>query len=72
MMCTEASVRLGPRLATMGPWPPSRWSGSRSSSCWALTLAHLNVAEASGELSPRAPLLMGIRDKLADALREDP
>lgn len=35
-------------------------------------MAHLNVAEASGELSPRAPLLMGIRDKLADALREDP
>ena len=37
----------------------------------ALTLAHLNIAEASGELSPRVPLLMGIRDKLAHALRED-
>lgn len=37
----------------------------------ALTLAHLNIAETSGELSPRVPLLMGIRDKLAHALRED-
>lgn len=37
----------------------------------ALTLAHLNIAETSGELSSRVPLLMGIRDKLAHALRED-
>lgn len=37
----------------------------------ALTLAHLNIAEASGELSPRVPLLIGIRAKLAHALRED-
>jgi len=37
-----------------------------------MTLAHLNVAEASGEVSPRVPLLMAIRDKLAFGLREEP
>lgn len=38
----------------------------------AMTFAHLNDAEARGEVSPRVPLLMGIRDKLAFALREEP
>jgi hypothetical protein len=38
----------------------------------AMTLAHLNDVEARVELSPRAPLLMAIRDKLALALREEP
>jgi len=37
-----------------------------------MTLAHLNDAEARGEVSPRVPLLMAIRDKLAAALREEP
>lgn len=37
-----------------------------------MTLAHLNDAEASGEMSVRVPLLMAIRDKLAAALREEP
>jgi hypothetical protein len=37
-----------------------------------MTLAHLNDAEARGEVSPRVPLLMAIRDKLALALREEP
>jgi hypothetical protein len=36
-----------------------------------MTLAHLNDAEAKGEVSPRVPLLMAIRDKLAVALREE-
>ena len=36
-----------------------------------MTLAHLNDAEARGELSARVPLLMAIRDKLALALREE-
>ena len=36
-----------------------------------MTLAHLNDAEVRGELSPRVPLLMAIRDKLARALREE-
>jgi hypothetical protein len=38
----------------------------------AMTLAHLNDAEARRELSARVPLLMTIRDKLALALREAP
>jgi len=36
-----------------------------------MTLAHLKIADASGEISPRVPLLMAIRDKLAAALREE-
>jgi hypothetical protein len=38
----------------------------------AMTLAHLNDAESRREVSPRVPLLMAIRDKLAIALREEP
>lgn len=37
-----------------------------------MTLAHLNDAEARAEMSPRVPMLMAIRDKLALALREEP
>lgn len=37
----------------------------------AMTLAHLNVAEARADLTPRIPLLMAVRDKLAAALREE-
>jgi hypothetical protein len=37
----------------------------------AMTLAHLNEAEARGEVSPRVPLLMAVRDKLAFALQEE-
>jgi hypothetical protein len=36
-----------------------------------VVLAHLSIAETRFELSPRVPLLMGIRDKLAEALREE-
>lgn len=36
-----------------------------------MVVAHLNVAEASGDLSPRVPTLIGIRDKLAAGLREE-
>jgi hypothetical protein len=37
----------------------------------AMTLAHLNDTESRGEMSPRVPLLMAIRDKLAVGLREE-
>ena len=37
----------------------------------AMTMAHLKIAEESADLSPRVPVLMSIRDKLAHALRED-
>lgn len=36
-----------------------------------MTLAHLNDAEARADVSPRVPLLMTIRDKLARGLREE-
>ena len=36
-----------------------------------MTLAHLRVAESTVDLSPRVPLLMAIRDKIALALREE-
>ncbi len=36
-----------------------------------MTLAHLNVAQNRAELSPRIPLLMAIRDKLAFVLQEE-
>ncbi len=36
-----------------------------------MTLAHLNVAEVRLEMSPRVPLLMAIRDKLALGLQEE-
>lgn len=36
-----------------------------------MTLAHLNDAEARAEMSPRVPMLMAIRDKLARSLREE-
>ncbi|MDE0657492.1 MAG: hypothetical protein OXH58_13025 [Acidimicrobiaceae bacterium] len=36
-----------------------------------MVVAHLNIAEASGDLSPRLATLLGIRDKLADGLQED-
>jgi hypothetical protein len=36
----------------------------------AMVLAHLNDAETRGEMSPRVPMLMAIRDKLAKSLRE--
>jgi hypothetical protein len=35
-----------------------------------MTLAHLSDAEARREISARVPLLMALRDKLANALRE--
>ena len=36
-----------------------------------MVVAHLNHAEASGDLSPRISTLMAIRDKLAAGLREE-
>jgi hypothetical protein len=36
-----------------------------------MTLAHLRAAESRADLSPRVPLMMAIRDKLAFALREE-
>lgn len=37
----------------------------------AMTLAHLNDAEARTEMTLRVPLLMAVREKLARGLREE-
>lgn len=37
----------------------------------AMTLAHLNDAESTGEVSARIPMLLRIRDKLARGLQEE-
>lgn len=37
----------------------------------AMTLAHLNDAENRADISPRIPLLMAVRDKLAHGLQEE-
>lgn len=36
-----------------------------------MALAHLHDAESRAEMSPRVPMLMAIRDKLAEGLREN-
>jgi len=36
-----------------------------------MTLAHLKDAESRAGMSPRVPLLMAVRDKLALSLREE-
>jgi hypothetical protein len=36
-----------------------------------MTLAHLREAESRREMSARVPLLLAVRDKLADGLREE-
>lgn len=36
-----------------------------------MVLAHLNLAEEQREMSARVPLLIGIRDKLAESLQEE-
>jgi hypothetical protein len=59
-------VLSGPASRMIGP----RLNGAKGSSC-GMTLADLNDAEARAEVSPRVPLLMAIRDKLALALREE-
>ena len=61
----------GPGLATLGPVVVVELERVEALELLAMTLAHLNDAEARVEVSPRVPLLMAIRDKLARALREE-
>ena len=64
-------VLIGPVPGTMGPMVSVALERIEALELLGMTLAHLNDAEARGEVSPRVPLLMAIRDKLALALRED-
>ena len=62
---------MGPPLATIEPVVKVELERVEALELLGMTLAHLNVAEALAEVSPRVPLLMAIRDKLAFALREE-
>ena len=64
-------VRMEPALVTMGPVVRVELERVEALELLGMTLAHLNEAEARAEVSPRVPLLMAIRDKLARGLREE-
>ena len=61
---------MGPSLATIAPVVRLQLERIEALELLAMTLAHLSDAEARVELSPRVPLLLAIRDKLAFGLRE--
>jgi hypothetical protein len=65
------AVRLGPEVVTMGPVITVELERVEALELLGMTLAHLNLAEAQGEMSPRVPMLMAIRDKLARPLQEE-
>jgi hypothetical protein len=64
-------VRIGPEAVTIGPISRVELERVEVLELLGMTLAHLNDAETRAEGSPRVPLLMAIRDKLAVALREE-
>jgi hypothetical protein len=64
-------VLNGPPVATVEPVVRVELERVEALELLGMTLAHLNVAEARVEMSPRVPLLMAIRDKLALALSEE-
>jgi hypothetical protein len=64
-------VPKGPRLVTIAPVMKIELERVEALELLGMMLAHLNDAEARAEVSPRAPLLMAIRDKLARGLREE-
>jgi hypothetical protein len=64
-------VPMAPTVGTLEPVARLELERIEALELLAMTLAHLNVAESRAELSPRIPLLMAIRDKLADVLREE-
>ena len=59
-------------MATMPPMVTVELERVEALELLAMTLAHLNDAEVRGEMSPRVPLLMTIRDRIALALQEGP
>ena len=65
-------ARSGPEVATIGPMVTVELARVEALELLAMTLAHLSDAEARVDVSPRVPMLMVVRDKLALALREEP
>ena len=64
-------VPTGPAPGIMGPMVSVELERIEALELLGTTLAHLNDVEARGDFSPRVPLLMAVRDKLAHALREE-
>jgi hypothetical protein len=64
-------VQIGPPVVRIEPMVRVELERVEALELLGMTLAHLNVAEARVEMSPRVPLLMAIRDKLALALQEE-
>jgi hypothetical protein len=58
-------------MVTMGPMVRVELERVEALELLGMTLAHLSVAEATSDLSPRVPLLMAVRNKLALGLREE-
>ena len=64
-------VHEAPLMVTIGPVVRVEFERVEALELLGMTLAHLSDAEARVDLSPRLPLLMAVRDKLALALREE-
>ena len=62
---------MEPVMAKLGPVVKVEFERIEALELLAMALAHLNDAEARADVSPRVPLLMSVRDKLARALREE-
>jgi len=65
-------VHSGPLPDIIGPMVRFEFERVEALELLGMTLAHLNDAETRGDVSPRVPLLLAIRGKLAVALREEP
>jgi hypothetical protein len=65
------AVPNGPAMAKMEPVIKIEFQRIEALELLAMTLADLKDAETRGEMSPRVPLLMAIRDRLATAVREE-
>ena len=61
----------GPAVAKMEPVVRVELERVEALELLGMTLTHLNVSEARVDMSPRIPLLMAVRDKLALALQEE-
>jgi hypothetical protein len=65
------AVQSEPVVANIGPVVRIEFERIEALELLGMTLAHLNDAERRVDLSPRVPLLLAVRDKLALALREE-
>lgn len=64
-------VRNGPLVVRYGSMVRVEFERIEALELLVMVVAHLNVAESAGGLSPRVATLLGSRDKLASGLRED-